>query len=112
MPAALFFVLYLLTGADDRYRYLPLWRRILRVVQCKRYETRLGSTPVQEIVAARSFYEADRACVMSLLLLTVIVFCAAAAVFAVLRQIPALAPVFAPEDVLHRLFGAVFGGAA
>ena len=35
------------------------------VVQCKRYSTKLGNTPVQEVVASMSYYGAQRAAVMT-----------------------------------------------
>ena len=35
------------------------------VFQCKRYDTRLGSDPIQEVVAAKNYYDADRAAVMT-----------------------------------------------
>ena len=35
------------------------------VIQCKRYSTALGNSPVQEVVAAKSYYCADRAAVMT-----------------------------------------------
>ena len=35
------------------------------VIQCKRYSSALGNSPVQEVVAAKSYYCADRAAVMT-----------------------------------------------
>lgn len=34
-------------------------------IQCKRYSSRLGNTPIQEVCAGRSFYGCDRAAVMT-----------------------------------------------